>query len=119
MAAKFETNGRGDLPDGTLAGYLDVHSRPPSFEGPDGHPYTVSIEVERVGDLKTPYVGYLVFPRWADAGLGVIGHVETPSLVQGSSRRAVEEALGRLQLVHVKELLNDAVAREHSESSEP
>ena len=43
-----------DGDDTTLGGYLAVHGRPPAFEGPDGHPYTVSVEVERTADLRAP-----------------------------------------------------------------
>ncbi|MCA9739184.1 MAG: hypothetical protein R3E98_17930 [Gemmatimonadota bacterium] len=118
MANEDHTNGKGELPDGTLGGYLSIHERPPSFEGPDGHPYTVSIEIESQGDLRAPYVGYLVFPRWAQTGLGVVGHVQTPTLVEGRHRIHVEEALGRLQLVHVKELLNDAIRQQTADLSD-
>lgn len=52
-----------DPPDATLGGYLEVHNRPPAFEGEDGQPYTVSIEVEKSANLRAPWVAYLVFPR--------------------------------------------------------
>ena len=42
------------VPDATLGGYLDTHDRPPAFEGADGHPYTVSLEVEQTPDLRAP-----------------------------------------------------------------
>ena len=74
--------------DSTLGGYLRTHDRPPAFEGPDGHPYTVSIEVERTGDLVSPHHGYLVFPKWALTGVGIVGHLESPTLIR--SRRAAE-----------------------------
>jgi len=67
--------------DSTLGGYFRVHDRPPAFDGPDGHPYSVSIEVEKTANLRTPFAGYLVFPRWAQTGVGIVGHVETPTLV--------------------------------------
>ena len=97
--------------DRTLGGYLEVHSRPPAFEAVDGQPYTVSIETERTGDLKAPVAGYLVFPRWAATGLGIVGHVETPVLWRGPSRRAVAGEAGTLTLHEVQPLLNEAVAR--------
>ena len=65
--------------DVTLGGYMRVHNRPPAFDGPDGHPYTVSLETEKTGDLRAPVAGFLVFPRWAENGVGIIGHVETPT----------------------------------------
>jgi hypothetical protein len=97
--------------DGTLGGYLHLHDRPPAFEGPDGHPYTVSIEVERTGNLLAPFQGYLVFPRWAQTGVGIVGHAESPTLVECRSRREAEERLGALTLLEVRRILEDALAR--------
>ena len=95
--------------DETLAGYFEVHDRPPAFEGPDGHPYTVSMEVEKTGDLRTPFNAYLVFPRWAATGLGIVGHVETPTLAECRTSDEATEQLGALTLMEVKELLDAAV----------
>lgn len=111
----------GDIhatPDATLGGYVREHSRPPAFEGADGEPYTVSIEVEKTGDLTAPYQGYLVFPRWAATGLGVVGHVETPTLLTGVNREKVEARLGTLPLVQVKVLLDQAIEESHLEGDE-
>ena len=101
--------------DHTLGGYFSVHNRPPGFEAADGQPYTVSIETERTGDLRAPVAGYLVFPRWAATGLGIVGHVETPVLWRGASRQAVAEEAGTLALHEVQRLLNEAVARQAGE----
>lgn len=95
--------------DTTLGGYLSVHERPPAFEGPDGHPYTVSIEVEKVADPRIPFEGFLVFPRWARTGVGIVGHVETPTLWRGSSPDEVLLAAGALSLLQVQEHLNEAI----------
>ena len=97
--------------DSTLGGYLEVHSRPPAYDGPDGHPYTVSLEVEQTGNLRTPYEGYLVFPRWAETGVGIVGHVETPTLVECGSREEAIERLGALTLLEVQRLLIEAIER--------
>ena len=97
--------------DTTLGGYLRVHDRPPAYEGSDGHPYTVSLETEKTSNLAAPFAGYLVFPRWAQNGVGIIGHVETPTLVEGASTDAAEEALGALTLHEVQALLEDAIER--------
>ena len=86
-------------PDATLGGYFRTHDRPPGFEGVDGYPYTVSIEVERTADLRAPWEGYLVFPRWARTGLGIEGHVETPTLWSGSSKEAVWLILDAMKLI--------------------
>lgn len=97
------------VPDVTLGGYFETHDRPPGFDGQDGQPYSVSMEVEKVPNLKAPWVGYLVFPRWAETGLGVVGHVQTRLLVEGKTREEVESALGDLSLYRVKELLDEAI----------
>lgn len=95
--------------DTTLGGYFAVHDRPPAWEGSDGHPYTVSLETERTGDLTTPWDGYLVFPRWAQNGVGVVGHVETPTVVRERSEEATVEALGQLTLHEARHLLEAAI----------
>lgn len=105
--------------DGTLGGYLKVHNRPPAYDGPDGHPYTVSVEVERTGNLLTPYLGYLVFPRWAQTGVGIVGHVETPVLVECRSQAEVEQQLGTMKLLEVQEHLEAAVAASEDTPSIP
>lgn len=99
------------LQDGTLGGYLQAHDRPPAFEGSDGHPYTVSIEVEKVGDLRLPFGVYLVFPRWAINGLGIVGHLQTPLLAKGRNQAEAEERAAELTLVEVKHLLEQAIER--------
>lgn len=96
--------------DDTLGGYFEVHDRPPAFEGPDGHPYTVSMEVEKTPDLRTPCHAYLVFPRWAATGLGIVGHAETPTLAECRTSEEALEHLGALTLRQVKDLLDAAVA---------
>lgn len=99
------------VPDGTLGGYLRTHNRPPAFGGSDGHPYTVSIEVEKTGNLVAPYSGYLVFPRWAQTGVGIVGHLETPTLASCRSQEEAERRLGELTLLRVQHLLEEALAR--------
>ena len=100
-----------DAPDATLGGYFRVHDRPPAYEGPDGHPYTVSVEVEKTANLRTPFSGYLVFPRWAQTGVGIVGHVETPTLAEGATSEEVTEAIGRTTLAEVQRLLEEAIER--------
>lgn len=104
----------GEIPrdladDATLGGYLDKHDRPPAFEGSDGHPYTVSLEVERTGDLREPYAGYLVFPRWAETGVGIVGHRETPTLSGGASEEDALGGLRALTLHQVQDVLERAI----------
>lgn len=107
-----------DLPeDGTLAGYFEVHNRPPAFEGSDGHPYTVSPEVEQTANLRAPYAGFLVFPRWAQTGVGIVGHVETPILVERPSSHESMEWMGRLSLPEVRTYLEEALAAIRDETT--
>lgn len=101
--------GAEDAPDATLGGYIGEHDRPPGFEGSDGQPYTVSIEVESVENLLAPFVVYLVFPRWAETGLGIVAHVETPVLYEGKSGDEVRGLAGDLSLHDVKRLLDEAI----------
>jgi len=103
------------LEDGTLGGYQAHHNRPPAFEGMDGSAYTVSIEVEKTGDLNAPFSGYLVFPRWADTGAGIVGHLETPTLATGKTQDEVEKTLGALTLHEVNRFLAEAIIRRTDE----
>lgn len=114
----MDSDAENGPPDATLGGYLEEHDRPPAFEGTDGQPYTVSIEVERTPNLRAPWIGWLVFPRWAETGLGIVGHVETPVLWEGTGRDDVIEKAGRTPLLAVKELLEEAIRRRADEDAE-
>ncbi|MEQ1856314.1 MAG: hypothetical protein ABL963_07585 [Longimicrobiales bacterium] len=103
--------------DSTLGGYFAVHDRPPAYTGPDGHPYTVSPETEKTSNLRSPYAGYLVFLRWAQTGVGIVGHVETPTLVECTSHDEAIQRLGELTLLEVQHLLGEAVTRAVAEGS--
>ena len=102
--------------DDTLGGYFGRHHRPPAFEGLDGHPYTVSLEVEKTPDLRAPFSGYLVFPRWAETGAGIVGHLETPLLFHGRSRDQVMADLEALTLLDVDNYLRAAVRHRQKET---
>lgn len=104
--------------DATLGGYLRVHDRPPGFEGADGQPYTVSIEVEKTANLRAPWAAFLLFPRWAETGLGIVGHVETPLLWEGRDPEEVTRAAGGTPLGRVKELLDEAIRAKREAESE-
>ncbi len=97
--------------DHSLGGYFTVHDRPPAYEGTDGHPYTVSMEIQHTGNLRAPFSGYLVFPRWAQSGVGIVGHVETETLVEATTTEEANEQLGALSLHRVQELLEQAIDR--------
>jgi len=104
------------LADGTLGGYLGHHNRPPAFQGTDGYPYTVSLEVEKTPNLQAPFSGYLVFPRWAETGAGIVGHLETPILLEGGTLEDVMAGLGALTLLEVNDLLREAIMRQQQET---
>ena len=113
--AEDGAHGPESLADGTLGGYLAHHNLPPAFEGPDGHPYTVSLEVEKTPNLQAPFSGYLVFPRWADSGAGIVGHLETPFLLHGKGREGVTAELGALTLLEAYDLLREAILHQLEE----
>ncbi|MCE2455419.1 MAG: hypothetical protein J4G12_06295 [Gemmatimonadetes bacterium] len=106
----------GPPPDQTLGGYLELHKRPPAFGSAEGNHYTVEVEVERTGDLRAPYSGYLVFPRWAATGIGIVGHLETPILAHSRSEAGVRAAIGALSLHEVRAHLERALAEHGNES---
>ena len=106
MAKKTNIDNPGDI---TLGGYVHTHERPPAFQGFDGLPYTVSIEIETVSDLANPYVAYLVFPQWASTGVGIIGHLQTPVLFREKTLKQAESAISSLKLSEVKLLLDKAI----------
>ena len=97
--------------DSTLAGYFRLHDRPPAYQGSDGHPYTVSVEAEKTSNLRAPWSGYLVFPRWAQNGVGIVGHLETRDLVQETTEAAAKDALGKLTLHEVQAFLEAEIER--------
>jgi len=69
----------------------------------------VSIEVERTPDLGAPFHAYLVFPKWASTGVGIVGHVETAVLTRARSAEAAQSELGSLPLLEVKGMLDEAI----------
>ena len=101
-----------EVADRSLGGYFAVHSRPPAYEATDGHPYTVSMEIQHTGNLRAPFSGYLVFPRWAQTGVGIVGHVETETLVEARTTEEADEHLKALSLHHVQDLLEQATRRQ-------
>jgi hypothetical protein len=57
-----------------------------------------------------------VFPRWAETGLGVVGHLETSTLLGGTSAQDVLDRLGEIPLRRVKELLDEAILKSAEDS---
>mgnify|MGYP001221512997 CR=1 FL=1 len=106
-----------EIADLSLGGYFTEHNRPPAYEGTDGHPYTVSMEIEHTGNIRAPFSGYLVFPRWAQSGVGIVGHVETETLVEARTTDEAGERLKALSLYRVQELLEQAIERQSGTQS--
>jgi hypothetical protein len=115
-AALGAGDGAESIPDLTLGGYIAQHDRPPAFTGVDGEPYTVGLETEEDGeDPDRPFVGFLVFIRWASTGAGIVGHVESGDLSRGSSEAEALGGLLELSLFEVKAELDAAIQRRRAE----
>lgn len=104
-----------EAPDLTLGGYLAEHDRPPAFEGSDGQPYTVAVEVEETGDPARPYVAFLIFLRWAATGAGIMEHLESDDVASGATPTDAEHAALDLSLFEVKAILDQAIARRRAD----
>jgi hypothetical protein len=74
------------------------------------------MEVEQTPNPLAPFSGYLVFPRWAETGAGIVGHLETPILLEEASRGELEASLGALTLMEVQALLEEAIQRQRQET---
>lgn len=110
----------GDAPpDLTLGGYIAQHDRPPAFEGGDGQPYTVAIDVEESGDPARPVVAFLLFIRWAATGAGIMEHVESGDVAHGASEDEARQGALALSLYEVKAELDAAIARKRAALEEP
>jgi hypothetical protein len=97
--------------DATLGGYIAVHDRPPAFEGKDGQPYSVGVDVEETGDPERPYAAFLLFLRWAASGAGIMGHVESDDVAFGATAAEARQAALDLSLFEVRAELDAAIAR--------
>lgn len=97
--------------DGTLGGYFAVHGRPPAFEGSDGEPYTVAVDVEETDDPDRPYVAFFLFLRWARTGAGIMGHLESGDIAVGATEGEARERALALSLFEVRAELDRAIAR--------
>ncbi|HEX7118818.1 MAG TPA: hypothetical protein VF212_08525 [Longimicrobiales bacterium] len=111
-------DGRAPLPDLTLGGYIAEHDRPPAFTGSDGRPYTIGFDTEETAEPERPYVGFLVFLRWATTGAGIMDHVESGDLVAGATEDEATRALLDLSLYEVKAELDAAIERRRTELEE-
>lgn len=96
----------GDL---TLGGYLERHGRVPAFEGNDGQPYTVDVEVEPSD--RGGHAAFLVFVRWAATGAGIMDHTESDDVATGATEAEARAAALELSLYEVKAELDRAIER--------
>lgn len=97
--------------DLTLAGYVQMHDRVPAFEGIDGQPYTVDVDVEHDPAQPRPYAAFLVFIRWAMTGAGIMDHVESGDVAHGATEEDARRAAMELSLYEIKAELDAAIAR--------
>jgi hypothetical protein len=101
--------------DLTLGGYIERHNRVPAFEGRDGQPYTVDVDVEATDDARAPFAAFLVFVRWAATGAGIMDHVESEDVARGGSEDEAKQGALELTLYEVKSALDAAIERKRKE----
>jgi hypothetical protein len=97
--------------DVTLGGYIEKHDRVPAFEGSDGQPYTVDIDVVAGDDVERRHAAFLLFIRWAATGAGIMDHVESGDIAFGATEQEARQAALELSLYEVKAELDAAIAR--------
>ena len=101
--------------DLTLAGYHELHERPPAFEGSDGQPYTVDVDTEATDDPERPFAAFFVFLRWAATGAGIMGHVESGDVAYGKTAEEAHARAFELTLYEVRAELDAAIERRKEE----
>jgi hypothetical protein len=104
------TTAAAEAADVTLGGYIELHQRVPAFEGSDGMPYTVDIDVDDDAGDGT-FAAFLVFIRWAATGAGIMDHVESGDVATGASAEEARQAALDLSLYEVRAELDAAIAR--------
>jgi hypothetical protein len=97
--------------DATLGGYLDLHQRPPAFEGSDGQAYSAAIYVDDTPRADGRFGASLLFVRWDQGGDHPVGHVETDDLALAPTPAEAEAAVRGLSLWDVKQQLDAALER--------
>ena len=96
--------------DATLGGYLDLHERPPAFEGVDGQAYSVEIYVDNEPCDDGRFGAAILFVRWTAAGDSPAGHLETEFLAYGDSPSEAGSSLRSLTLHELKHQLDKLIA---------
>lgn len=111
LLASLGTEREVDPVEATLGAYIERHDRVPAFEGPDGMPYTVDIDVEEGDDPLRPWAAFFVFIRWAETGAGIMDHVESFDVAFGLTEELARAAALDLSLYEVKAELDQAIER--------
>jgi hypothetical protein len=102
--------------DVTLGGYIEKHDRVPAFEGADGQPYTVDVDVEEDdSDDGQRWVSFLVFIRWAATGAGIMDHLESGDVARGSSEEEARRGALQLSLYEIRAELDAAIQRRRAD----
>jgi hypothetical protein len=105
-------------PDATLGGYMTEHKRPAAFEGSDGQPYTVDLDIEPTGQAGREFAAFFVFVRWAETGAGIMAHVESGDVAFGATEDDARRAALELSLYEVKAELDNAIDRKRADLEE-
>lgn len=111
LLASLGTEREVEPVEATLGAYIERHDRVPAFEGPDGMPYTVDIDVEAGDDPDKPFAAFFVFIRWAETGAGIMDHVESFDVAFGLTEELARSAALDLSLYEVKAELDRAIGR--------
>ncbi|UCF40143.1 MAG: hypothetical protein JSW43_10425 [Gemmatimonadota bacterium] len=96
--------------DSTLGGYLEIHSRPPAFEGSDGEAYSAAVFVDDQPDENGRFGAAVLFVRWSQSGDRPVGHLESPYLAYGGTAEEAGAGVRRLTLHEIKQQLDNAIA---------
>ena len=104
--------------EATLGAYIERHDRVPAFEGADGMPYTVDVDVEAGDDPARPFAAFFVFIRWAETGAGIMDHVESFDVAYGMTEEQARLAALDLSLYEVKAELDRAIERRRQATEE-
>lgn len=111
-AVRGDADAASDALDLTLGGYVAKHDRVPAFEGADGQPYTVDVDVvEEHDDPGLPFVAFFVFIRWAATGAGIMDHVESGDIARGATEQEARAAAMERTLYEIRADLDAAIAR--------
>lgn len=99
------------IPDSSLGGYFEKHSRPPAFLGSDGVSYSVDVYIEEDSSSDKRFAAALLFVKWSPDGAQPAGHLETEFLAFADRRSAAKAALYELSLVEIKNHLERLIEK--------